>query len=348
VSDTPDSRLSTAAARERAKERPGFVPRAAFILLLTSVAFLLLLYVAVGENYPLSEYFTVWPPLAWVTVLVPILLFTHSRSDRRLFIVGTLAVTALLLLTEEWVPLMRGLVPLRNQGGETIEVLTWNIDSAHGGKEKVLQHCAGADICFFQETPDGAGTFQDTELIGEWQGARWIDAGDCGVLSKYPIIPLRSRSVGPWSDPQVLRVDLPSSRSVILVNVRLMLPSLVLVPFGESWRRLAEENATRKQQFLDLAAFMKELADQYQLPVVLAGDFNTRAGSKLLAPLRQAGLRDLWLESGRGWGRTIIANCPMARIDQIWAAEEVRSSSCWVETAPISDHRLVRAILVLN
>lgn len=213
----------------------------------------------------------------------------------------------------------------------------------------MLQQCAGADICLFQETPDGGGSIQPDDLTGEWAAAFWLDVGDCGILSKHPLRELPSRQVGPWSAPQVVEVDLPGDQIMVLINVRLMLPSLVLNPWTrDGFELLATANHERTKQFQNLAKLVRELEVSTTAPLVLGGDFNTRGGSKLLSPLKSAGLRDLWQGSGRGWGRTMTRDFPVARIDQLWGSRGVQAVELWSECGPISDHRLVRARIHLH
>lgn len=77
--------------------------------------------------------------------------------------------------------------------------------------------------------------------------------------------------------------------------------------------------------------------------MVLAGDFNTPARSRSLAPIR-AMLDDVWLVSGRGWGATMTADFPVARIDQVWVEPaRLRPLAAWVHHATGSDHRMVVA-----
>ena len=300
--------------------------------------FLLILFLFVSDRTWWGEYFTIWPPLLWLFVLMPLLVLSFDRRHWKRTVGLAGGILVFFLLTTEWTSVVF-------PGGEpgqpgTIRLVTWNIS----GNRRVLDELEALepDICFLQETPDGQASFSDESLTGYWEGFAWYDAGDCGMLSRFPMEPVPMDYVGPWTPPQAATTVLPTSRTVLLVNVRLMLPSLVLNPLSqEGRRRLAEDNRVRREQFVEIARAIRAKADETGAEeIILAGDFNTPARMASVAPLEDF-LRDAWLEAGRGRGATITASFPVARIDQVWVSEGIDPTAAWVEDTQASDHRIL-------
>lgn len=290
-----------------------------------------------GDATPWGEWLTVWPPLLWTFVLVPLMLpLALGRSWKPSAAAGGMIVL-FLLVHEEWASLLRfGKTPEPD-----LRVLTWNVGGHDLNDPKLLAILEKhrPDVVFLQETPDGNGSFAEANLAGFFAGFSWVDDGDCGILSRWPLRRLGTRSVGPWSDPQVYACETEPGRELLLVNVRLMLPSLRLIPLGESGRALREDNRRRGAQFPALAELVREtMAREGIEDAVLAGDFNTGAWARSLEPLRE-GLRDGWKDGGRGWGRTMTAAFPVGRIDQCWATAGLRCVRAEACREAISDHR---------
>jgi len=66
-----------------------------------------------------------------------------------------------------------------------------------------------------------------------------------------------------------------------------------------------------------------------------------------LRPLR-ALLRDVWTVGGLGWGGTMTADLPVARIDQCWVSHDVEVVSARVLNPGGSDHRLLLVDLLIG
>lgn len=318
---------------------------------------LMLAYLFVGDLTPWGEYLTVWPPLLWCFALVPIMAVGFIAATRYRVVAAVTLLAAFLLACGDWAALPRGawhaLVASRQDESEQqLRVVTWNMDGASGGNAGVLaalEHNK-PDIVFAQETPDGAASFGPVDLQGYWKAWHWSDAGDCGLLSRWPLQNLPSERVGPWAPAQLALCYVPSVRgsgttqTLLLVNVRLMLPSLILDPLSARNREtLAEQNDQRLRQNMALADVIDRVARLHECDdVILAGDFNTRAGAKSLAVLgSRAGLSDAWRAVGLGWGGTITASFPVARIDQVWYRGALRPLQSQAVRAPVSDHRMV-------
>jgi len=328
------------------------------VLFWVPLTVLLAFYLFVGDRTVTGEFLTIWPPLLWVFALVPLSLPLLALGRRRHFAVCLAGILLFLAMTEEWRSLLRWGGRARRErfenlraspggGGDGIalRVISWNVSGADRREILRILEVHKPDVCFLQETPDGNASIQDADLIGHWRGFHWLDAGDCGVLSRYPIRPFPSGRIGPWSDPQILVMELPDGREALLVNVRLMLPALWANPLSpEGRRRLVESHRERINQF----AGLRDLIAEKKMPlVILAGDFNTPARARSLRPLR-AGLRDAWRICGRGWGRTVTADFPVSRIDQCWVSGTIECIHGEVFHESLSDHRLLMADLIFR
>lgn len=311
-----------------------------------AAAGLSMVYVFASDSTTFGEYIAIWPAGFWLIGLIPPLLlsFDFGKRGGRPFAIGAISVAAFVAATTEWGPLLRMALPGSRPDGETIRIVSWNINDAPGGKAGILERLAALepDLCFLQETPDGALSFLEEDLAGVWEGFHWADAGDCGVLSRYPIETLESGKVGPWTAPQALSVELPDGAALTCVNVRLMLPSLVVNPLPERNReRLAADHAARILQYEKLAEEIDRVAKRAGTTnVILAGDFNTPGGRRSLKPLRKR-LRDAWRAAGIGWGATMMEGFPVSRIDQCWVGGEIEPVRATVRSGAPSDHRML-------
>jgi endonuclease/exonuclease/phosphatase family metal-dependent hydrolase len=73
--------------------------------------------------------------------------------------------------------------------------------------------------------------------------------------------------------------------------------------------------------------------------VLVGGDFNAEPGSRVLARLQEAGLRDAWTECGSGDGFTYPAVKPTRRIDYLFLTGRLTCTSARVIETNMSDHR---------
>ena len=310
------------------------------------------LYWTVGDTTWWGEFVCVWPPLLWgVLVLVPVTLLALLVRPRRDAWAPLLCGLLFMLTNGEWHSAVRRAAQPPSEARD-VRVITWNTDSYSGGKAAVLDALAGhePDIVCLQETGDGDSAIQPDDLTGYWSGFHHVDSGDCAVLSRWPLRRMPTRPVGPWSEPLVVATDLPSSRTAVIVNVRLMLPSLVLNPLTTAnRRRLAEDHALRTAQYGALAGLVLDsLADTTTRTtdlVLLAGDFNVHGRAASLAPVR-AHFSDCW-QRGHGWGGTMTREFPVARIDHLWLLDRCWHKCAYTRTLNLglSDHRAVLAVL---
>jgi len=310
--------------------------------------FLLIMYLFIGDRTSFGEFITIWPPLLWIFGLIPLGLICLLFGHRYHCLFAMIGIILFLLLTEEWHSLLRFSTdranpvystPQPNQlssGKIPLRIIVWNIDNTGSKKVLSILETYKPDICFLQEIPKLGLSASDT--TGYWKGYTWVGNGDCGTLSRYSIHKIDTLPVGPWSPPQMLSMDLPDHRQVLLVNVRIMLPTLLFDIFNSQERKqFIETHDTRINQYQLLSRLITKTG---QSRVILAGDFNVAARSVSLFPLRRI-LRDAWLECGHGWGRTMTIDFPVSRIDQCWISHPITCVYGRVIPEPISDHRLV-------
>ncbi len=316
--------------------------------------FLIYVYASIGDLTVFGETITIRPPLVWMAPLMTLFVFIiFSRSWRVVAVAGS-SIVALMLWTEDWDSLKTAKPTMERKVGTRI--VTWNI-AGRTDWPQLLEELKPwkPDIVFLQETPDGNASLTTESLSGFWKGFDWMDQGDCGILSRYPLTHLSSPKIGPWDKPAMATAVIPkidlTTRTVLLCNVRLMLPAAATSPDRWFDDPVYMQNAheTRIQQYKNLAELLSTTSLTLETEaVLLGGDFNCRGGSKSLIPLETAGLRDVWPVSGGGWGATVLADFPMARIDHIWVSNKWLPMHSRTAVGSVSDHRMVISDLVLN
>lgn len=320
-----------------------------FAITLLPILLLFFMYLFVSDRTTFGEYITIWPSFFWCLGLAPLIAATWNRKERWRFLTLAAALLLFLGMTVEWLP-FHLLSRRPAQSGKQLRIVSWNINSGSGGMDRLLGMLEpyAPDVCFFQETPDDkAHIAKNSEFFANY---KWIDAGDCGLLSRYPMRSLPTRSIGPWSPPQMALLELPDQESILLVNVRLMLPSLVLNPLSNEARRtLAEDHRKRLAQYWELVKLISEARMQSGAShVILAGDFNTPGRMYSLSPLERLPLADVWPESGRNWGATMTAQFPVSRIDQCWVSPRLLPTKSEVILGEPSDHRALMVDLLVE
>ncbi len=103
--------------------------------------------------------------------------------------------------------------------------------------------------------------------------------------------------------------------------------------------RYAKAAEKRAQQ----ARMIKEVVDRSPHPVILGGDFNDVPASYVYHLLRKDGLKDAFLEAGRGLGVTFAGSLPGLRIDYLMASPELQVTDFQRFEADFSDHYSIQA-----
>ncbi|MDX2177129.1 MAG: endonuclease/exonuclease/phosphatase family protein [Candidatus Sumerlaeia bacterium] len=311
--------------------------RAVFAIYGVAAVVLATAYLFARDRFWWIEPLTVWPAFFWFVPLLPLAVAGTDRRNRRRVAVAAWLAVLLLVAGEEWRSLLR---PRREVEG--IRIATWNLGGSDGdpaAREAAIR-AARPDLLAIQEAP------ADLDALAAWGALpHRAELGELAILSRYPILDESSHPLGRWAPAQRVRVDAPGAGPLVVWNGRYELPALRLDLWRpDAWRAWREAWRARRDAFEELAGLAAR--DAAAGPVAVAGDFNTPARSALLAPLRAAGLRDAWRRSGSGWGRTITAEFPSARIDAVWVGGGHAAAASWAfGDARCSDHLGVVAVL---
>lgn len=96
------------------------------------------------------------------------------------------------------------------------------------------------------------------------------------------------------------------------------------------------------------AQLIREHVEACELPVILCGDLNDTPASFAYTRLRKAGLKDAFVQAGKGMGRTYRGKFPSYRIDYILISKEIKVKSFETRSEALSDHNPVFAWLELS
>jgi endonuclease/exonuclease/phosphatase (EEP) superfamily protein YafD len=295
---------------------------------------LAVLYRTGGDRTLVGEALTIWPPELWALAGLACAALL-SLWDRRGAVGVLVAAAVLVAAVSEWRSLFRTREPAQARARGVIRLVTWNV--ARSPDLSSLSSMA-PDIVFFQE----AAPVSDQAGVTPFRnGFHWAGTLDPALFTRFPIESLPSPVIGPWAPPQIAVLGLPDGRRLLVVNVRLALPGVVLkIASPGDAIDLESAHATRIAQYARLASTVADTRRaQGGIPAVVCGDFNTPGHAASLRDL--APLADVWPRVGRGWGGTMGADLPVARIDQCWISDGIRPVAAWVEKGRSSDHRMV-------
>jgi endonuclease/exonuclease/phosphatase family metal-dependent hydrolase len=231
-----------------------------------------------------------------------------------------------------------------------LRVLVYNI---HAGKDAAgvdnlarvadLVRETGADIALLQEVDRGtrrSGQIDQPDVLARHTGFAVAfgktldyDGGEYGIalLSRWPIaqqalIPLRveppqRRAGGSYEPRGAQRVTLRAPASdLVVINTHL---------------DASRDDHYRRQEIQAVLPLVREARS----PVLAGGDFNSTPESEVQTDVRGGGLRDAWLECGRGDGFTYPADTPIKRIDYLYLTGAATCSRAEVVETRASDHR---------
>jgi len=310
---------------------------------LVSVSLCLVLAVCYVARPDACAAITIAPPWVWLAPGLFFAAFNLRGPGNRL---GWLALGIWLLfllsVSEEPRSLGRRLVravwltrEARFQG-ETLRVISLNC--AIGSRlaaEEVERY--RPDIVLLQESPGR----RDVEEL-----ARRLFGTEAGVVYGVDAsLVARGHAVAVELPPSLrgyfvqARVTLASGREIEVVSTRL-LPALFRVDLWslDCWREQMRNRRRRREQLREIARRIERLT--VPVPVIVGGDFNAPQGdavTRLLSPK----LHDAFIESGVGWGNTILNNFPVLRIDQVWVSDAFTSVLTVARPTRHSDHRMV-------
>jgi len=142
-------------------------------------------------------------------------------------------------------------------------------------------------------------------------------------------------------------VEIDGRRLVVLnVHVEMSRPEMSFPYVRRLWPDYLQHTVLiREVQF---RAYREWFAAQ-ELPVIVAGDFNTPPASRFYNDMRAAGLTDCFGAVGQGGGYTyVLHRIPVFRIDYVWSGAGVEPITCAVGPPGPSDHRMVIATVRLQ
>jgi endonuclease/exonuclease/phosphatase family metal-dependent hydrolase len=231
-----------------------------------------------------------------------------------------------------------------------IRVLVYNV---HAGKDAVgtdnlervadLVRATKADVVLLQEIDRStrrSGRIDQPDVLARRTGFAVAfgktldyDGGEYGIavltrwpvtraeLIRLPVEPPQRRSGGSYEPRGAQRVMVRApDRELVLINTHLD-PS--------------RDDHYRRQEIRTVL----RIARHGGVVTLVGGDFNSTPESEVQASIRNAGLRDAWLECGRGDGFTYPADVPIKRIDYVYLTGSATCTHAEVLETTASDHR---------
>ena len=159
---------------------------------------------------------------------------------------------------------------------------------------------------------------------------------ECACISRYPIKRhKRARYAdfsGKYSD---LSLDLPSEQDLRIFAVHMITTGVNAERV--SFTTLRGNADIRENQ----AESLKRSVETVNSALLVAGDFNSVAGSKVYRKLLRAGLSDSFFMAGHGKGSTYREGVDFLRIDYIFNNEALNCVDSRVVDKGISDHKMI-------
>lgn len=236
-------------------------------------------------------------------------------------------------------------------------VLTYNVGNGRANPVSLREmiRTSGADIVGLQELSDPQAEEIDKNLRESYPYRSLFPGGFAGkgILSQHPIIEASQAQLGP---------ERPDLKASIMIG-DLELTVISAHPPPPKFQKIAVKfDAFTLAQIEALADLAVE-----RPPTILMGDFNFVRRSKEYRLISSRGLRDAYLESGRGAGLTLprrigpwkrmqwlnrllkwVPLVPVARVDYIWYTSSLKSLACWVGEDAGSDHLPVLAKMIFS
>ena len=233
-------------------------------------------------------------------------------------------------------------------------VLTYNVGNGRADPDKLASELREneVDIVGLQELSGHQSSRIQCTLGSDYPHRALFPGGFAGkgIISRYPILRATQVHLGPERPDLAVTLDF-AGIELTVISAHPPPPRFRKTSFSFDPPTIRQIEA--------LAALAVE-----RKPAVLLGDFNFVQKSKEYRLIKSRGLRDAFLESGRGYGLTLprrigpwrrlqwlnkmlrwIPLIPMARVDYIWYTEPIRSQASWVGEDSGSDHLPVLARL---
>jgi endonuclease/exonuclease/phosphatase family metal-dependent hydrolase len=231
-----------------------------------------------------------------------------------------------------------------------LRVLVYNIHAGKdgGGVDNLtrvanLVRETGADLVLLQEvdrrTRRSGGVDQPAALAASTGFSAAFgktldyDGGEYGIaiLSRWPI---------GTQDLTRLPVEPPQQRAGGSYEPRGAQRVVVRAPGGDLALVNTHLDASRDDHYRrQETRTVLSIARAVGTPALIGGDFNSTPDSDVQAAIKAGGLRDAWLECGRGDGLTYPADTPTKRIDYLYLTAGATCLSAVVVPTAASDHR---------
>jgi endonuclease/exonuclease/phosphatase (EEP) superfamily protein YafD len=238
------------------------------------------------------------------------------------------------------------------EDGIRVRVMTYNVKWGAHGKEAIAEEVRRwhPDLLLMQ---DVAGAYTGEKPPDKLDPMKMRDGAEFLAGSRLPI-----------SDPlvEMLKPDVPNGyitrytagsppNEFNMVNVHLRSPRRGLNAVINSGVQATDVLSTNSESRLDEVDALVRTIQRLKGPILIAGDFNAPLASAVCHKIMATGLRDAFVEGGRGYGYTYGQNTfvhrPYIRIDHIFVSKEWQVLNCWVGGTAGSDHRPVIADLWL-
>jgi vancomycin resistance protein VanJ len=301
-----------------------------------STILLALLAVCYAGRFDFCAAVTVYPAWCWTAIGMS-LAVVGLVCRRSVWSVSLVALwfVFLLVFADSPASLLRVWLPSLQQRA-TLRVVSLNCASSAEAAGEVAE--LNPDIVLFQESPARADLERLAgELFGAGGHVHWGVDTSIIAWSEVSIVDV----------PRSLRQDFVHARgqwedvSLDVICLRLLpSPTRMDLWSADCWRAYRENRQKRRGQLQTVASYLATLPTDTR--VILGSDFNAPAGDAVFRLLRPR-LTDAFRSAGRGWGATIINECPVVRIDQIWTSPQLRAVAVTARRTRFSDHRMVVA-----
>ncbi len=305
------------------------------ILLLLSAMLLIFVTHCYFTRFDFCAAITIFPPWCWLLAGFVLAMPSTFRKGRRAGVCVLLMwLVFLAVFCDSPLALLRQFRPAP-QAPSQVRIVTLNCAGAAGAASEVADH--DPDIVLFQESPRKQSVQQlALELYGAGSHLAWYV--DTSIIARGDVMPQRVPDEFRGNFVHAL-VRLDSERELDVICLRLRPPPVRVDLWSlDCWKAYQRDRADRRRELKRITDYAASLSNRH--PIIIGGDFNTPPGDAVFA-LLSPDFSDAFQQAGRGWGRTILNEKPLLRIDQIWLGPSPRPLNVQAHRTENSDHRMV-------
>lgn len=305
-----------------------------------SLLLLIVFVLAHVSRWDILTFATVFPMFVWLALglFVSVFVFDARRWRYGLLLAWLLAA---FVLGDSPQNLLRTFVP-RDLGwesargnGTAFRIVSLNCQSSLAAIESLT--ALDADVILTQESPSSQNYQQLAERAFPGYTLVWSVDAAMLVRGSANMVPVPNQLTGNYV---LAEVTLNNGAKFNIASTRLIpVPLRFDVWSPAAWESYSSNRDQRRQQLKNIFSELQPLLQNSNTPLILGGDFNAAAGDAVFEVL-QPGLRDAWREAGRGWGKTIVNDLPVQRIDAVWISDQFRAESVTSQRSS-SDHQTV-------